>query len=75
MKHHGDKSTTLIGDMQGGGGFFLPIGNRLKTKKTAFTDGSESRVQIIFERNKRSPQREETNAALTHGARDKETKV
>ncbi len=33
VKHHGGKSTALKGDMQGGEGFFLPIGNRQKTKR------------------------------------------
>ena len=34
VKHHGGKSTTLIGDMQGGEGFFcrLAIGGRRRSK-------------------------------------------
>ncbi len=41
VKHHGDKSTALKGDMQGGGGFFCRGGG----------------VQIVFERNRRREKR------------------
>ena len=42
VKHHGGKSTALKGDMQERGRFFLPIGNRRKTKKKREPDDSRT---------------------------------
>ena len=71
VKHHGDKSTALKGDMQGGSDFLLwrRCSNGIWTE---YKHSPQRETTLAAKGRDKSRQAKQQNAALTHGAPNKE---